>query len=851
MRAVLMAGGSGTRLRPLTCDLPKPMVPILNRPIAEHIINLLKRHQITEVIATLHYLPDVMRDYFQDGSDFGIQMTYAVEEDQPLGTAGCVKNIAELLDQTFLVISGDSITDFDLSAAIEFHKQKKSKATLILTRVPNPVEFGVVITDENQRISRFLEKPSSSEIFSDTVNTGTYILEPEVLEYLPENQEVDFSKELFPLLLEKDEPMYGYIAGGYWCDVGHLDAYRESQYDGLYQKVKLDYAYQEQSPGIWVGQNTFIEPSAKLEAPCLIGSNCRIGARVQVAPGTVIGDNVTVGADATLKRPIIWNGAIIGEEVHLRACVIARGTRVDRRAQVLEGAVVGSLSTVGEESLISTGVRVWPSKQIESGATLNINLIWGQTAQRNLFGQRGVTGLANIDITPEFAVKLGASYGSTLKQGSQVIVSRDQRSISRMVTRSLIAGLMSAGINIQNLDATSLPMARTVVSTMGVVGGIHVRLHPDRPDYILIEFIDKQGINISKAQEKKIEGAYFKEDLRRVQISEIGNVVYPTQMVATYCTAFEKHLNVEAIHHSSSKVVIDYTYSVSGAVLPQLLAKFGCDAVVLNASLKQTAVSAAEKEGLIMQLGHVVEALKANFGVQVSANGEQLILVDEAGISIRGEMLTALMVNMMLTAHPRGTVVVPVNATSAVEQIARRHDAKVIRTKANPTALMEECRKSSNVVMGGSGETGFIFPQLHPGFDAMFSVAKLIEMLTIQERSLATIRTELPRVYHKSYTVRCPWTVKGALMRYLVETHPAQDLELIDGVKISKHHDDSWILILPDAGEPVVHLFANSNDREWVDDTLREYRTRVQEFVEQEQGVEVSITHLEGLEARG
>ncbi len=850
MRAVLMAGGSGTRLRPLTCDFPKPMVPILNRPIAEHIINLLKRHQITEVIATLHYLPDVMRDYFQDGSDFGVQMTYAVEEDQPLGTAGCVKNIAELLDQTFLVISGDSITDFDLSAAIEFHKQKKSKATIVLTRVPNPIEFGVVITDENHRIRRFLEKPSSSEIFSDTVNTGTYILEPEVLQYLPDNQESDFSKELFPLLLEKDEPMYGYIAQGYWCDVGHLDAYRDSQYDALHRKVKLDYAYAEQSPGIWVGQNTYIESSAKIEAPCLIGSNCRIGARVKIAAGTVIGDNVTIAADANLKRPIIWNGAIIGEEAHLRACVIARGTRVDRRAHVLEGAVVGSLSTVGEEALISPSVRVWPSKQIESGAILNINLIWGHTAQRNLFGQRGVTGLANIDITPEFAVKLGAAYGSTLKSGSQVIVSRDQRSISRMVTRSLIAGLMSVGVNIQNLDATAIPMTRAVVSTMGVVGGIHVRVHPDRPDYILIEFIDQKGINISKAQEKKIEGAYFKEDLRRVQIHEIGNVVYPSQMVATYCTAFEKYLNVEAIHHTSSKVVIDYTYAVSGAVLPQLLAKFGCDAVVLNASLKQTAIAAAEKEALLMQLGHVVEALKANFGVQVSANGEQLILVDEAGIPIRGEMLTGLMVNMMLTAHPRGTVVVPVNASSAVEQIARRHDGRVIRTKANPTALMEECRRAPNVVLGGSGETGFIFPELHPGFDAMFCIAKLIEMLTIQERSLAVIRTELPRVYHKTYTVRCPWTVKGALMRHLVETHPSENLELIDGVKILSHHNDSWILILPDAGEPVVHLFANSNDREWVDDILREYRTRVQEFVEQEQGVDVSIAHLEGLEAR-
>jgi mannose-1-phosphate guanylyltransferase / phosphomannomutase len=835
MRAVLMAGGSGTRLRPLTCDLPKPMVPILNRPIAEHIINLLKRHQITEVIATLHYLPDVLRDYFQDGDDFGVQMTYAVEEDQPLGTAGCVKNIAELLDETFLVISGDSVTDFDLTAAIEFHKQKQSKATLILTRVPNPIEFGVVITDEDGRINRFLEKPSTSEIFSDTVNTGTYILEPEVLEYLPCNTECDFSKDLFPLLLAKNEPMFGYIAQGYWCDVGHLDAYREAQYDALYGKVKLDLAYTEISPGIRKGQNTYIDHTAVIETPAMIGDNCRIGARVQIEAGTVIGDNVTIGADANLKRPIVWNGAIIGEEAQLSACVIARGTRVDRRAHVLEASVVGSLSTVGEEAQISPGIRVWPSKKIESGATLNINLIWGNTAQRNLFGQRGVQGLANIDITPEFAVKLGAAYGSTLKPGSKVTVSRDQRNVSRMVTRSLIAGLMSVGVDIQNLDATAVPIARTVIPTMSVAGGIHVRVHPDRPDYILIEFMDNKGINISKAQEKKIEGAYFKEDMRRAQIHEIGDVAYPSQINDLYCTAFEKLLHVSTLSNSRAKVVIDYVYSVTGAVLPQMLDKFGADAVVLNASLNKHAISTVEREGLLTQLGHVVEALKANFGVQVSANGEQLILVDESGAAIRGEMLTALMVDMILTSNPRGTVVVPVHASSAVEQVARRHDGKVIRTKANPTALMEASQKYPNVVLAGSGDTGFIFPHLHPGFDAMFCIAKLIEMLTIQERSLATVRAELPRVIHRTYTVRCPWSAKGALMRYLVETHPAQNLELIDGVKIGQPYDDNWLLVLPDASEPVVHLFANSNERNWVDETLRNYRTRVQMFVERQQ----------------
>ncbi|MEG4404650.1 mannose-1-phosphate guanyltransferase [Microcoleus sp. MON2_D5] len=834
MRAVLMAGGSGTRLRPLTCDLPKPMVPILNRPIAEHIINLLKRHQITEIIATLHYLPDVMREYFTDGAEFGVQITYAVEEDQPLGTAGCVKNIAELLDQTFLVISGDSITDFDLTAAIEFHRSKQSKATLILTRVPNPMEFGVVITEENYRISRFLEKPSSSEIFSDTVNTGTYILEPEVLDYLPANQECDFSKDLFPMLLEKNEPMYGYIAEGYWCDVGQLDVYRESQYDALRGKVKLDLSYyNEVRSGLWVGQNTFIDDSAIVEVPAMVGNNCRIGARVKIDAGTVIGDNVTVGADANLKRPIVWNGAIVGEDAHLRACVICRSTRVDRRAHVLEGAVVGSMSIVGEEGQVGPSVRVWPSKNIESGALLNQNLIWGEQAKRNLFGQRGVQGLANVDITPEFAVKLGAAYGSTLKPGTAVSVSRDQRSISRMVSRSLIAGLMSVGINVINLESTAIPIARTVSSTISIAGGIHVRISPDRSDHILIEFFDIKGINITKGAEKKIEGAYFKEDLRRALIPEIGEMTYFNQALDVYNRIFERQMNVEAIRYSNTKVVIDYVYAVSGAILPQMLAKFGCDAVVLNASLKQTSLSNGEREYLLDQLGRVVKALSANFGVQVSANGEQLILVDESGIAIRGEMLTALMVNLMLTSHPTGTVVVPVHASSAVEAIARRYQSKVIRTKANPTALMEAANRNPNVVLGGSGLMGFIFPQLHPGFDGMFCIAKVIEMMTIQERSLGQIKAELPRITHRSYSVRCPWTIKGSLMRHLVETHSPDRLELLDGVKIFNYSDDNWVLVLPDASEPTVHIFANSEDRDWVSETLKEYRTLVHDFVSQ------------------
>lgn len=835
-----MAGGSGTRLRPLTCEMPKPMVPVLDRPIAEHIINLLKRHQITEIVITLHYLPEAIQQYFGDGSNFGVKIHYAIEAERALGTAGCVKNVEEILGGTFLVISGDSLTDIDLTSALEFHRQKGAKVTIILAHITNPADFGVAIVDGDDRIRRFLEKPSPSEIFSDAVNTGIYILEPEVLDYLHLDTEADFSQDLFPQLLAHDVPMYGYLADGYWCDIGQLDIYREAQYDALHGKVKLDWAEPETSPGIRIGANTYIDSTAIIEAPAIVGANCKIGAMVTISGETIIGDNVAIGRNAILKRPIVGSGSIVGEEAQLSGCVLARGVRVGRGAKVLEGSVLGALCNVGEEAQINPNVRVWPSKEIEPLAILNINLIWGQIAHRNLFAQRGVQGLANIDITPEFAVKLGAAYGSTLKCGSQVTLSRDQRNVSLMISRSLIAGLMSVGINIQDLEATAIPVSRKIIHSLRnrqdevtVAGGIHVRLHPERMDSILIEFFDERGINIATAQEKKIESAYFKEDLRRASIVEIGDVNYFSQGMEIYTTAFQKHLDIELIRHAKSKVVVDYAYAISGAILPLLLSKFGCDAVVLNASLSQMSLNVDEREALLNQLGHVVVALKASFGVQVSAHGEQLILVDEEGVPIRGDMLTALMVQIVLTAYPGGTVVVPVQVSSAIEQIVRRHGGKVKRTKASPTALMEACQQLPNVVLGGSGDMGFIFPDFHPGFDAMFCIAKAIELLNRQERSLSSIRAELPRVYYRSHSLRCPWTAKGSLMRYILETHQPEYLDTEDGVKIVNYQDDRWVLILPDASEPLVHLYVNGNDRYWVDETLREYRQQLQDFIEQ------------------
>lgn len=836
-----MAGGSGTRLRPLTCDLPKPMVPVVNRPIAEHILNLLRRHSLDDVVMTLHYLPDVVRDYFGDGSEFGVHLSYVVEEEQPLGTAGSVKNMAHLLTDPFLVVSGDSITDVNLSEAIRFHHHHRAPVTLILARVSNPKEFGIVLTDEEGRIRRFLEKPSAGEVFTDTVNTGIYLLSPAVMDYLSGGTERDFSRDLFPLLLQADVPMYGYITDAYWCDVGNLQAYQQVQQDALYGRVQLDIQGTEVYPRVWVGRNTSLPPDLQLQDPVVLGNNCRLGARVRLCGGTVLGDNVIVGNGSQLQGVVAWNGVFVNDDSHLEYCVLGRHVHLDRHVTLNEGVIVGTRSVIGEEASLSQGVRLWPGKRIEPGAIVNESLIWGTTGQRYLFGQRGVAGVANVDITPEFAVRLAVAYASTLEPGTSVLVSRDQRSVSRMVAHALMSGLMSVGIHVLNLEAIALPIARFAAQSLSVSGGIHVRVHPDRADQLLIEFFDHKGINLSRARERQIETAYFREDIRRAIFRDVGTLTQPNNSVAAYAQGFEKWLNTQLLHGNPAKIVIDYAYAVSGVVLPQLLNKFGCDVVVLNATLHPTPLNILERQRLLRELGQVVTALSASLGVQVCANGERLTLVDNSGAVVSDQELTALMTYLVLLTHPGSTVVVPVTTSSAVDIIAQRQGGHILRTRTNPTDLMEACQHHSGVVLGGAAETGFIFPQLHPGFDAMFTIATLIEMLALIGKPLTAIRQELPKVHYQHRGIRCPWLAKGSLMRHLVETQSRASLNLIDGVKIGEPNTNNWVLVLPDASEPLVHLYVNSDDAAWHEQMLQYYTHRIEAFARLEAVADAKI----------
>src|SRR5256886_8551599 len=253
MKAVVMAGGEGTRLRPLTSNQPKPMVPIVGKPCMEHILELLKQRGLEEVIVRVAFLPQAIRGYFGDGESLGMKIGYSVEE-TPLGTAGSVRLAGDQLDETFLVISGDALCDIDLTALIDFHKQKGAAVTIGLKSVDNPLEFGIVVTDDDGRVERFLEKPSWGQVFSDTINTGIYVVEPEALSHVPAEGPYDFSKQLFPLRLEMGSPISRYICTGYWQDIGNLDQYRQANFDALDEKGRLHNPGIRLRGNIWIGE---------------------------------------------------------------------------------------------------------------------------------------------------------------------------------------------------------------------------------------------------------------------------------------------------------------------------------------------------------------------------------------------------------------------------------------------------------------------------------------------------------------------------------------------------------------------------------------------------------------------
>ncbi len=356
MKAVILAGGEGTRLRPLTCNVPKPMVPILNRPFLEHMLSHLSGHGVEHAILTMWYLPDVIRSHFGNGEGLGLRLSYTLEE-TPLGTAGAVKNVEDELDGAFLVLNGDIFTDLDLSAMARFHRDSGAMVTIALTQVEDPSAFGVVDMDESGRVSRFVEKPAPGEAPSNWVNAGTYLVEPEALAQAPLGEHYMFERGLFPKLLEMGAPVYGYRSNAYWADLGTPTSYARVHRDML------------PTAGATDGHDvTGVHSSARISGPVLLGRGCAIGPDAIVQGPVVMGAGCRVGEGAVIRDAILWRDVEVGRGAELDACILGDGVSVGDGAMVGAGCIIGDGASIGSGNRMERGMVLWPGVSIQPEA---------------------------------------------------------------------------------------------------------------------------------------------------------------------------------------------------------------------------------------------------------------------------------------------------------------------------------------------------------------------------------------------------------------------------------------------------------------------------------------------------
>jgi mannose-1-phosphate guanylyltransferase / phosphomannomutase len=831
MKAVVMAGGEGTRLRPLTSNQPKPMVPVVGKPCMEHILELLRDHGMSDVIVTVAFLPQAIRSYFGQGESLEMQIGYSVEE-SPLGTAGSVRLAAKQLDETFLVISGDALCDVDLSKLVAFHKEKGAAVTIGLKSVDNPLEFGIVVTDEDGRIERFLEKPSWGQVFSDTINTGIYVLEPEVLKHVPTDRPYDFSKELFPYLLEMGRPMYGYVMDGYWQDIGNLDQFRTANFDALEEKVRLNIPGIRIRGNVWLGEGVEIGDLEQIEGPAYIGNYCRIAPGATVGSHSVLSNSVTLRERTRTTRSVIDALTHIGRSSLIEGAIVGRSCDIRGHVRIHEGVAIGDEVTIGAESVIMPGVRIYPYKDVESGSHITESVIWESRASTRLFGTDGVAGLVNVDLTPEAAVRIAAALGTALKRGARVAASRESAPACRMIKRAMITGLTSAGLDVADLRVLPAAVARHLLKTEGYEAGFHVGTSQADPEVVQIKFFEQPGIQVSAALQKEIEKNFTRGELRRVGFGDIGSISYPARVRESYAQDLLDNLDVEAIRTRGFRLVVDYGFSAASFVLPLLFGPLGVEAVSAHGfTTDRTDSGPTLLREAIGQVKQLVPAVGADLGVVFDAAAERLYIVDERGREIPVEQALLLFLRLIGSNGRRGKLAFPITVTSHVDALLEGSGLEVVRTPASLGDLTKAAAEEG-VIFAGAVGGGYVFPEFLPAYDAIASLCKLLELLAPEPGPLSGLVAGLPASTLVHRQLPCPWALKGVVMRVLTERLRDRKLDLMDGIKVFEER--GWAQILPDPDQPIVHIYAEGRTEEDSKALEAEFRAMVEEIMQTE-----------------
>jgi mannose-1-phosphate guanylyltransferase/phosphomannomutase len=792
-----------------------------------HVVELLAAHGVTDIIVTVAYLGNAIRNYLGDGAEFGVSVRY-LQEETPLGTAGAVAHARHLVRGTFLVLSGDVLTDINLGEAIQFHQYHNAKATMVLTAVDAPTEFGIVATDETGRVEQLIEKPTWGEVFTDTVNTGIYVLEPEVLDTIPTDRPVDFSSEVFPRLLADGEELFGFISEGYWADVGTFGGFFQTGRDILDGRTHTQLEGFSFQGGVMIGKDCDVDPTAKIEGPALIGNYVYLGPGTEIRPYTVLGDNARIETGSVLSGAIVFDHVFVGESCRIRGAILGRGAEIRSRSVVNDGVIIADGVYVGREAVLAPDIKIYPAKKIEPLSTVTNSIVWEAGSPRTVFGPIGISGLANIDITPELACRIAMAYGSMLPLHSVVMAARDTSRSARAIKRAMMVGFNSVGMDVEDLEVSTLPVMRHLVARSDSRAGVRVALDPQDPQGLLIHLIDETGCDLSPGDRRKVERALEREDFRRVSGSEVGDLRAYPRSFESWKAELNDRLPMRRIRRLGAKIVIDFSYGSGNLSLPQVLASLGMDILAVNSYPSTIRSITHDPHNQLQALARLVVASSAQLGLLVDPGAERITVVDDEGIAFNDAELAALLTKLVIQSDGIQEVIAPVNMPNTLENLANEAEIRFTWAGLDLNDISTRVRTSEVPAIGVGGRGLFLFSNLTSVPDAAVSLGYLLSGLEHVRQPLSRLRRaiKVPKVHVDEIPVS--YAQMGYTMRELraqAEAESHEHLIAIDGIRLSDH--DRFWLVAPDQQEPLLKVWVSDEDESAATATIAKLHQQV------------------------
>lgn len=532
MKAVVMAGGEGTRLRPLTCTTPKPMIKIMGKPVLGYIFDLLADNGFDEIAVTVRYMGEEIENYV-DSLRKGRTKITCIEETDVLGTAGCVKNAAKNWTEPFLVISGDCICDFDLSKIMKHHKKVMADATVVCKQVENIGEYGTVLLDVNDRIESFCEKPDWRHASSDMANTGIYVINPAVLDFIPDKTAYDFACDLFPAMLHSGKRLFSVVPDGYWCDMGDLKSLRKCYGDIMDGKVNI--SVPKVKKGIFIKQE-LPDGDYDIVPPVYIGKNVKIGQGSVIGPYTAIEDNAFIGDNSRIKKTLIMQNASVCENCDTIGSVIGEKCLIKSNNICLEGSCIGEGCIIGSGSTVSNNVLVWPEKRISYRSVIINNLRDGK-CESELLDENGISGETFTEISCEKCCRLGeALAGSSF--GKNIGIGYDTSKSSKALAMAVMSGLIAGGSKISDYGECIESQMPFFISFCALDSGIYICSNPRTTH---ISLFGQYGLPMYRKYERELENRYKRSDFRccnGVECNEIHDMssvsdIYEGQLISS------------------------------------------------------------------------------------------------------------------------------------------------------------------------------------------------------------------------------------------------------------------------------------------------------------------------------